>query len=373
MAAVQELDYRLSNADRHTIEVARPQYAILEQTFLTPDLQKVTTRTYQDPQMAELYSQLEWDPAMIEHLREILTDPILKEIVAKLGPDAILLFLGCGSFRDLLSAAVLSQDVNTIAFDISKALIELGNQRMNLETFLMLVQMLGEEAQNQKSWIGGLIARIKESVTFLTREYTKSLHVGNMPTEDLLALLQREEIRGTVTDAINNINRRVHRVAGDMRNLEQTAGLPPTVDAIAAVGSLPHIAKYELSSVLLSAVDLLAKDGIMYADFRLDPEWQTRDQGRVFTDTVLAVDPNSPDPEHGRRYYELMTAQDFLRLLNALVVGPAGFVEELEALKKYVIRTGRGPEMLRIEFLPSNTHIDPNKPLFQKMLITKLF
>ncbi len=278
---------------------------------------------------AGMYSWHEWTEASIQ----VGLDEVFPRIRKKLNgypkdQTPVAVVAAAGSFKDLLTLALLQDKVKVFGFDITPQMLQAGQEKLTWQHIVEFANILGTLDPTLNSWIDALID-----------------HVRQWETHTDIAF--REKIE---KDLQERFRKKFLIFQGDLKNQYFASN---SVDVVMAVACLQHLKKTELEKVLVQLLTVLKSDGEFYFNLRLDPERIMREQnegenlkGRVFNDRVLV----------GNRYYTTFTLSELEQQLE-------GVIAEYQKLDPHSI--------IEYELTSVSGHPDDSKPPFVNIYFYK--
>lgn len=305
-------------------DAEKPHYGYLDSPDLN-DLHIEATRLAYETE-ASMYSQkIEWDNYTFEAAwKSIYSGEFgLKDWIRSLPKDSVASVPGSGSFRDLMTLALLNKRLRVVGYDISSAMVEEGRKNLNWNRLIALAQTLGSLDNTLNGWVKELLETIEYFSRRLT-ELTDDEYVSNQ------RLVNTEAI-------VDNFTRKISYFPG---NVEEAYHLQNFFDLHFVVAVTAHIKKEKLPDVISNLIKQLKPGGKLYFDLRADSElWESEGSGRVFYDTKLGFP----------RYFTTFTRNEVENLLTFL----------------------RNSHIIDIEGPRFWPNPDPNKPPFLMLLITR--
>lgn len=308
-----------SNTPRPKEEDTTATYEWLERRTLTPEDVATTEATYADVSAVQTYSDIEWGSPTISAVQRNIIDR-LGPIINQLPENAKVAVAGCGTFRDLVTVALLNKGIKVTGFDRSLAMLQVGiemlgfsdedptlklespalrqimelngealTETMKWAHFLNLVQALVDEKFNEVWIVQGL------SDLQLAAERLSS---GSTQPQDLFrAIMENTDFQEVVMEGVRN---RVALTVADVQDqklVDQIVAIDPEqrkFNFVMASSVLTHVPKEYLYPTLDNLTNLLSDDSeaTLYLDLRIDAQdcYYEEGDGRVFRDNLLGSD-----------------------------------------------------------------------------------
>ncbi len=322
--------------ETHVPEPEIQEMAFLRQGDLDQDQMDETEATYGNVEAAFKYGTREYDPRNIKDFLEHIFLHYQEEFelfkTVRSSEEIIdTLFPGSGTDASGVLLATLDPRIHVYAFDRSPAMMGVGEQYIIWNEIQEIAGLVKRTGLNLKDWMGGILRTFDR----LNRVFPRS------SGERLIATGQEE--------VVANINSRIHRKRGDVRNpVEDIFGEGKRFHHIFAISVLQHLRKGDLTSTdgeLFQAVSNLVRvvkpGGTLYMNFKWDIEPMEKydnesgnriSTGRVFADNTLG------NGEARLRYSNTFSKSEFETFLKTLETAfPDLHVEEKWSSEQFVL------------------------------------